>query len=452
MKNLTEASAIALCGAIRRREVSSLEVVQAHLDKIRALNAPLNAIVTLDEEGALARAKEADAALAKGEVWGPLHGLPMTLKDGHETAGMRTTAGHPPLAQHIPENDGTIASRVKGAGAIVLGKTNVSPLLMDIQADNPIFGRTNNPWDLSRTSGGSSGGAAAALAARLTPLEIGSDFAGSIRIPAHFCGVWGLKPTEQRVPMAGHIPTPITAARTPSLWSSGPLARNAEDLALAMQVISGADAAHPEVPPVPAPEATTVDPSVLKLALAHTFPGVPVSRSTRAALQRVADAMTTAGAKVQEALPDLSWEEQAKVRVKLAKALDPAQPTMISAKDYFESLDRRAAIVSAWERWFADYDALLCPVAMIPAFRHCPTNTPLDVDSEATSYWKIAGHCAPFNLTGHPVVVVPVMRDPEGLPIGIQVVGRRWSETRLLAVATAVSHLVGPLGLPPVCA
>jgi len=450
MQNLTEASAVALCGAIRRREVSSLEVVDAHLEKIRALNGPVNAIVTLDEEGARARAKEADAALAKGEVWGALHGLPMTLKDGHLTAGMRTTAGHPPLAQNIPENDGTIASRVKKAGAIILGKTNVSPLLMDIQADNPIFGRTNNPWDLTRTSGGSSGGAAAALAARLTPLEIGSDFAGSIRLPAHFCGVWGLKPTEQRVPMAGHIPEPISAARTPSLWSSGPLARNAEDLSLALQVIAGADAAHPEVPPVPPPESTTVEASALRIAWAPTFPGVPVSNSIREALKLVADAMANAGARVEEALPDLSWEEQARVRVKLAKALDPAQPTMISAKDYFEALDKRAALVSAWERWFASYDALLCPVAMVSAFRHCASNTSLDVDAESTSYWKIIGHCAPFNLTGHPVVVVPVARDSEGLPIGIQVVGARWTEGRLLAVASAVSRIVGPIGKPPV--
>src|SRR5438093_3960768 len=190
MQNLNFSTATELAAAILERRLSSLEVVDAHLAQIARHNPQLNAVVTLDEEGARQRAREADAALARGELWGPLHGVPMTLKDGHSTAGMRTTAGYPPLADYVPEENGTVAARLKAAGAIIMGKTNVSELLMDIQSNNPIFGRTNNPWNVERTPGGSSGGAAAALAAGMTPLEIGSDFGGSIRIPAHFCGLF----------------------------------------------------------------------------------------------------------------------------------------------------------------------------------------------------------------------------------------------------------------------
>ena len=231
MQSLTSLTATQLAAAIREGRTSSVEVMEAHLAEIAARNPALNAIITLDEEGALSRAREADAALARGEVWGPLHGVPMTLKDGHSTSGMRTTAGYAPLAEYVPEQDGTVAARLKGAGAIIMGKTNVSELLMDIQASNPIFGRTSNPYDPTRTSGGSSGGAAAALAAHMTPLEIGSDFAGSIRIPAHFCGVYALKPTEHRVSMYGHIPDLPGSIRSQRfMWSIGPLARSLEDL------------------------------------------------------------------------------------------------------------------------------------------------------------------------------------------------------------------------------
>src|SRR5205807_4085124 len=205
MKDIVFSNTTQLAATIRAGHVSATEVLQAHLAQIATHNPALNAVITLDTEQAYKRAREADAALARGEVWGPLHGVPFTLKDAHATAGMRTTSGFPPL-DHVPQEDSTVTARLKAAGGILLGKTNVAMLLADYQTNNPIFGRTNNPWNIERTPGGSSGGAAAALAAGMTPFDIGTDLSASIRIPAHFCGVFGLEPTEQRVPLTGLIP------------------------------------------------------------------------------------------------------------------------------------------------------------------------------------------------------------------------------------------------------
>lgn len=198
-------STIQLAAAIRAGHVSAVEVLEAHLAQIDSYNLALNAVVTVDAEQARVRAREADAALVRGEMWGPLHGVPFTLKDAHSTADLRTTAGFPPLADHVPREDGTVTARLKEAGGVLIGKTNVPAMLADFQTSNPIFGRTNNPWNVERTPGGSSGGAAAALASGMTPFEIGTDLSGSIRIPAHYCGLFGLKPTERRVSLAGLI-------------------------------------------------------------------------------------------------------------------------------------------------------------------------------------------------------------------------------------------------------
>src|SRR5213078_2116751 len=232
------------------------EVLEAHLAQIDTHNAALNAIVTMDAERARERAREADKALARGELWGPLHGVPFTLKDAHATAGMRTTTGFPPLADYVPQEDSTVTARLKAAGGILLGKTNVAMMLGDYQTTNPIFGRTNNPWNIERTPGGSSGGAAAALAAGMTPFDIGTDLSASIRIPAHFCGVFCLKPTEQRVSLAGLIPDPRGTPRSVRIMSCiGPMARTVEDLPLLYPIIAGPDGRDTEVPPVPVGEA-----------------------------------------------------------------------------------------------------------------------------------------------------------------------------------------------------
>src|SRR5438045_1776287 len=205
MQELIFSSTTQLAAAIRTGHVSATEVLEAHLAQIDTYHPVLNAVITLDAEQAHEQAQAADRALARGELWGPLHGVPFTLKDAHATAGMRTTTGFP-LLDHVPNVDSTVTARLKAAGGILLGKTNVAMMLADYQTTNPIFGRTNNPWNIERTPGGSSGGAAAALAGGMTPFEIGTDLSASIRIPAHFCGVFGFKPTEQRVPPTGPLP------------------------------------------------------------------------------------------------------------------------------------------------------------------------------------------------------------------------------------------------------
>ena len=245
--------------------------------------------MTLDEEGALRAAREADGALARGAPCGPLHGVPFTLKDCHATLGMRTTAGHPTLADHVPAEDGTVAARLKAAGAILVGKTNVPPMAMSLQTDNPIFGRTNNPWNPARTVGGSSGGAAAAVAAGLVPFDIGSDMSGSIRIPAHYCGVFGLKPTANRLPITGHIPPPPGVPRLDRQMAVvGPIARCVEDLDLLCGILAGPDGRDTEVPPVPWSAHPTPSVSELRIAWLPVFPAVPTARAVRLATERVA--------------------------------------------------------------------------------------------------------------------------------------------------------------------
>ena len=245
-------SAAELAAAIRARRVTARELVELYLARIEKHNGALNAVCTLDAAGARQRAREADDALARGELWGPLHGVPMTIKDALETAGLRTTGGHPPLRDYVPRTDASAVAKLKGAGAILLGKTNVPPLSADYRADNEIFGRTNNPWNLERTPGGSSGGAAAAVAAGLTGFDVGSDLAGSVRTPAHFCGLFGLKPTERRVPNTGHIPEPPGLPRAVRHMNVlGPLARSVQDLALVTKAMCGPDDSEWDVPPVP---------------------------------------------------------------------------------------------------------------------------------------------------------------------------------------------------------
>ncbi len=265
-------SASQLASAIRDREISAEEVLDAHLAQIARHNPALKAIVTLDEEGARRRAREADAALAQGQSWGPLHGVPVTIKDALQVAGLRTTSSYKPLANYIPREDAVCVARLRAAGAIVLGKTNMPPLAGDYQSDSPIFGRANNPWDLGRTPGGSTGGGAAAVAAGLSPLEIGSDFGGSVRIPAHFCGLFGLRPTTHRVSWAGHIPElPGKPGVLRSMVTVGPLARSVADLRLALTTIAGADGRTWEVPPMP------LDAPPPQELRQYRSPGAPIS-------------------------------------------------------------------------------------------------------------------------------------------------------------------------------
>jgi len=443
-----------LAAAIRAGHVSATEVLEAHLAQIERHNPALNAIITLDAERAHARARQADEALARGQVWGLLHGVPFTLKDAHSTAGLRTTVGFPSL-DHVPHEDSTVTARLKAAGGILTGKTNVAPMLADYQTNNPIFSRTNNPWNLERTPGGSSGGVAAALAAGMTPFEVGTDLSGSIRIPAHFCGLFGLKPTENRVSLAGLIPGLPTPRSVRLMSCIGPMARTVEDLALPYSIIAGPDRRDTEVQPVPVDDVPEPELKDLRIAFAPTFPGFPAAADIRQAIEELAQQLGRLGVVVEEvALPELDFIQELSSAGELIGmvigAFQPEEnkpPTTLA--QYLEALHRRDQSIIAWEQFFDEWDVLLCPPSMVTAFPHRETGSPLQVDAQAVEYWMVSAHCTLFNYTGHPAVVLPYRLDRDGLPIGVQLVGKRWGESRLLAIAIALSEVTGAFQRPP---
>lgn len=474
-----------LAQAIREREASAVEVLEAHLGHIARYNPALNAIVTLDEERALQRAQEADAALARGETWGPLHGVPVTLKDAFETAGLRTTSSHKPLAAYVPPQDATIVARLRAAGAVILGKTNMPELALDIQSNSPLFGRANNPWDLNRTPGGSTGGGAAAVAAGLSPLELGSDIGGSIRIPAHFCGTFGLKPTEHRVPGSGHIPErPGEPKIMRYMCVFGPLARSVQDLQICLALVAGPDGRDWDVPPVPLDEPPERALRELRFAWTDDFGGVPVTAETRAALANLAGTLAGLGCRVERCNPpdfdfEVAWQTYG---VLLGTIIGLALPLPLRMLGYLVGsimyrnepalravargfrldmrrcarvLARREALMASMERFLTGWDAWLCPVTPTPAFTHRKSGLvriakPIDVDGQQIPYWTSGlSYTAILNLTGNPVVVLPLARSRDGLPIGVQVVGRRWHDVELLAVATQLAEVTGPFQRPP---
>lgn len=453
--NIVFSSTTQLATAIRAGHVSATEVLQAHLAQIDAHNPTVNAVITLDAERAYEQARKADTALARGEVLGPLHGIPFTLKDAHATAGMRTTTGVPAFSNYVPDVDSPVTARLKVAGGILMGKTNVPVMLADYQSSNPIFGRTNNPWQSDRTSGGSSGGAAAAVASGMTPFEIGTDLSASIRIPAHFCGVFGLKPTEQRVPLTGLIPG-LPGPRSVRIMSCiGPMARTVEDLSLLYSLIAGPDGHDTEVAPVPVDEVSQLSLKDLRIAFAPTFPGIPVASEIRASIEGLAKQLSPLCAVIEEAtLPQADFNQELARAGEMIGMItgafqqeDEAKP--ITLAQYLEALHIRDQSILAWEQFFEQWDMLLCPPSMITAFPHCQPGSPLLLDGQEVNYYMTAAHGTIFNYTGHPAVVLPYQRNHHGLPIGIQIVGKRWSESRLLAMAKSLTEVTGAFQRPP---
>ncbi|ESY83510.1 amidase [Mesorhizobium sp. LNHC221B00] len=449
-------STVDLATAIAARKISAVEALDAHLAQIDSHNETVNAVVSLDREGARERAKKADAALVRGEALGPLHGVPFTLKDMHETAGMKTTVGFPLFADYVAQQDSPVVARLKAAGGVLMAKTNVASMLSDWQSNNPLFGRTSNPWNLERTSGGSSGGAAAAIAASMTPFDVGTDMQGSIRLPAAFCGVYGLKPTEHRVSLAGAFPNPGDAARSVRLMSCvGPLARSVDDLCLIYRIIAGSDGRDTDLAPVPVEDMPKLDLKTLRIAFAPTFPGFPVTDDIGAAVENIAKQLQSAGATVEKAkLPKLDLHDDLAqggaligMMMEAAQPEPPDEPTPVSR--WFEALARRDRSILAWDQFLEKHDALLCPVAMTTAFSHCESGTPIKVDGKDQSYWMLPAYGAVFNYSGHPALSMPCGQDSDGLPIGLQLVGRRWSESRLLGIARAMMPLTGGFSRPP---
>lgn len=449
------ASATQMLQALQNRELSAAELLELHLDRIERFNPALNAVVTLDVERARHTARAADEARARGAAL-PLLGLPFTVKDVLETAGLRTTAGFPPLSAHIPVADAPAVARLKAAGGVLIGKTNTPTLAAGAEPDNPIFGRTNNPWAADHSPGGSSGGEAAAIAAALSPLGLGSDAGGSVRIPSHFCGIFALKPTEHRIPTTGHIPElPGRPRGLRHLGTLGPMARSVDDLALALTVLAGPDGRQWEVPPVPVEPVPATDARQIRLAWTEDF-GLPTDEATKTAIAALAAALSRSMVVRREVPAHVSLTEANEVAMALFNAEVPRTPEAqpgereVTMREYIHLLDRRDRLISALETWFRTVDVLMCPVVGTAAWTHRAPGSPVQVGGQAYPYWATAmGHCMPFNLTGQPVVVVPVALTAAGLPIGVQLVGRRWGEAEVLAVARHVAEVAGPLPPPP---
>jgi amidase len=472
------ATATRLARAIRNGRLSSVEATRAHLDRIARLNGPLNALVVIDCEGALKAARAADRARAKKNGGlGPLHGVPITIKEAFDVAGLGTTSSHPPIKDNVAREDASLVGRLRAAGAIILGKTNVPELCADFQTDSPLFGTSRNAWDARRTAGGSTGGGAVAVAARLSPLELGSDIGGSVRNPAHYNGIFSLKPTEWRVPGRGHVPGLPGQTRTIRYMGVfGPLARSVEDLETALRIIAGPDGVEAEAAPVPLRPAPAARPNELRIAVLESNPLVKVSDDTARVVQATVRLLAKAGAKVKRAEPEgldwqQGWDDWSDLFQYQVRALQPlsererhftakesSDPSVRSTRrtarldlaEFFAVLDRRDRTMHQCEGFLDDYDAWLMPVMPDAAFIRQKQSEPLMIDGAAHPYF-FAGTAYNYlaNLTGQPSVVLPCGFSRDGLPIGLQLTGKRWGDARLLGVAKALEKLLPACPVPP---
>lgn len=442
LSDLATAGAGRLARALAAREVSALEVCDAAIARIEAGDREINAVVVRDFDRARAQARAADAALARGERR-LLLGVPMTVKESFDIAGLPTTWGFE-FARHLPIRDDAVAvARLKAAGAVILGKTNCALALADWQTSNPIYGRTVNPLDHSRTPGGSSGGAAAALAAGFVPLELGSDLVGSIRIPAHFCGLFGHRPSHGLVPRRGHNFPGHDGATDDPLVAVGPMARHAADLELALDVLAGPDADDAVAYRValPAPRHSRV--SDLRVLVACEHPAAAVSAEVRAAVLAVADDLARAGATVTHAsplLPDLSALLRAFSGMVMAFVTRGQPGPVISAHEWLELLDQRARVRTQCAKLFESVDVVLAPVFGTTAFAHIDeadySRRTLRIDGADTPYMPQGAWSSFASFAGLPVTAAPAARSAEGLPIGVQIVGPFLHDRTTLAVAS----------------
>jgi amidase len=439
--------------AIRNQRVSSESVVSACLQRIKQVNPQLNAVVRLRADEALADAKGADEVAKRRLPMGPLHGVPMTIKDSFDTAGLISTGGTMGRASFVPSQDATVVARLKAAGAILLGKTNTPEFTLGIITNNIVFGRTNNPYDVSRSCGGSSGGAAAIVAAKGSAFDIGSDTGGSIRLPAHFCGIAGLKPTSGRVPRTGHI---VSFGGIMDGWTQiGPLARYVSDLALLLPILTGSDWHDPSIVDMPVLPGNDVDIKGLKIAVFNDNGIDRVTGPVENAVRKAASALATAGAIIEETKPpQIEKTEQVFMSVGFAdggawirRMVERAGTHELSAGIKWWTTELKpvtaaelTAAVEAMDQYRSSlllfmqkYDAILCPVE---AYSALSEKSMLDRD-HATTY------TLPFNLTGQPVVVVRADTSPEGLPIGVQIAARRWREDVALALAERIEAALG---------
>jgi len=467
MSDLTD-SLVSMVAALDRREVSALELLDAHLDRVGRLDGEVNAVVTVAPERARAEAAAIDATRAGGGEVGPLAGVPITVKDAIATAGIRSTGGAVELADHVPTTDATVVDAVRRAGAVVFGKTNVPRWSGDYQSSNEMFGTTNNPWDLDRTPGGSSGGPAAAVAMGFTGFEIGTDIGGSVRVPASFCGVYGHKPSFGVIPTFGYLDHPRFHRNVADVNVFGPIARSIDDLDYLMGVLAGPNPDDAvgwrlDLPPEPATDLAgfrvaawldddfcQVDPAVLDVLTAAVdaldAAGARVDRGRRPVLDPASASMN--GLRVISAATDISSTE--------AEAAAAVEGGYAMTHRSWDVLHReRGEIRQRWAEFFADVDILLCPVTPVPAFRHVQASEGSNwihatlADHGDRPYGDLIGWNALIGSAYLPVTVPPVGRTAGGLPIGVQVVAPYLHDRSALAFARCITEVLGGYEPPP---
>ncbi len=484
MSDLQKKDATAWLQALAAGEITSVELLEKTIAQIAAVNPALNAVVATDFERARKAALAADEARAAGNPLGPLHGLPMTVKDALEVEGVISTGGAPELKEHVPARHALAVQRLADAGAIIIGKTNVPYMSGDLQTYNDVYGTTNNPWDVTRVPGGSSGGAAAALASGMTVMEIGSDIGGSIRCPAHYCGVAGHKPSLGIVPKRGHIPPPPGMVEEDDLSVVGPLARSVRDLQLLLPIVAGASPREAKGWRLELPKARTNAVGQMRLALWADDPFAPTSADTKKALNDLADKLEAAGAKVDrnpplptsiaetmkiyqpmlsavvlQAMPDQLLEHLAQ----RAEGSDPDTTDMdvlqargadMRQRTHNIYQEMRAGYQAAWETFFENYDAVLMPVSPDAAFEH-NSDVPfgdrtVPVDGQDRAYMDFLKWSGPAILGRMPATVTRAGFSANGLPIGVQIMGPYLEDNTTLAVGCAVEAVNGGFQAPDV--
>ncbi len=455
---------------IREKKISPVELADAHLATIERLNPKLNAFVHVDPERVRREARDAESAVMSGKALGALHGVPISIKSSLEVAGLQCESGTRLRAGHIATQDAPLVARLRSAGAIVLGVTNTPELLMAWETDNLLHGRTNSPWDLERTPGGSSGGEAAAIAAGMSAGGVGSDGGGSIRVPAHFSGICGLKPTPGRIPATGHFPA--SGGPFALIGVVGPMARTVADVKALFEVMQGPDDGDTCAAPVPLRWPSDDEARKLRIGYFEDDGRTPVTAETRAAVTIAAEALRGAGFQVEPFRPSGLEEARAlwkKFFVTVGGMLirpmfhgrehdlspvlkqflqwSAAEPPL-TGETLLDAWIGRDILRAEFLAQMRAYPILLCPAAAIPAFRHGERSW--RIDGKSVEYLDAWSYTEWFNLLGNPGAVVPVSHSPEGLPIGVQIVGLPWEEEQVLAVAAMVESECGAWKIPPI--
>lgn len=470
MHELTLLPAATMAQLIREKKISPVDLADAHLAKIERLNPKLNAFVHVNAEYVQREARRAEAAVMKGRSLGPLHGVPISIKSSIDVAGMACEAGTRLRGGVIAAHDAPLVTRLRNAGANILGVTNTPELLMAWETDNLLYGRTNSPWDMKRTPGGSSGGEAAAIAAGMSAGGVGSDGGGSIRVPAHFSGICGLKPTPGRIPATGHFPP--SGGPFAFLGVVGPMARTVSDLKILFEIMQGPDDGDPCAAPVPLRRLVQDELKTLRIGYFEDDGRTPVAPEIRQAVRAAAQALCHAGFQVEPFRPE--GLEQARVLwkkffVKMGGTLiapmfrgreqeqspllkqflewSAAEPEL-TAESVLDAWSQRDAVRAVFLAQMRQYPILLCPPAAIPAFRHGERSWM--INGECVHYLDAWSYTEWFNLLGNPAAVLPMSHSSEGLPIGVQLVGRPWEEETVLVVAAVIEQECKAWRVPPI--